>query len=1151
MAYEAPEPPQDGTTNVLIGDAVNVVQGRDVKGHIIFAGGSGTPWPAFAWLAASLALSAGAGGCGWFALDGMAAVEPSPWTWVLAGTALLCLGAAGWSLRGCAAAWRRYRSLGMRHRLAVAADHLAQAGTRIWTREEKNRRLYDPKALPVRWRTDTALSDRWEIVRDTKNIAPGDLEGRFADVLRVFRTVPARRLVVLGGPGSGKSVLAVRFLLDHLADRLEHRPTEPVAVLLPLSSWNPSQPFRDWAVGRIALDHPQLADMGGTGTSAAAELLDHGRLLLVLDGLDELPAAARPKVIEALNEMRDSAKGGQVLLTSRRAEYREAVRAAGVLRAAAVVELEPLGTEELRRFLPLTVDKRVREDKPAEGDGRARGSTAGSDHSEGPGTSDGEARSAGSDGADGPDGPDGADGAKWGRVLAAVCDTVPAVGPLRRRHAAVLRQVLSTPLMIALARTAYSDTPRSPSELLDRRRFRDAERVEDHLLDQFVATVYRPAPGSYAAPADRWTGDEAKDWLTALAGRLQRLGLREITWWRLSPGVPEFGRLALESAALALTLGVTAWLVFGQPPRPQAPPPPYVLAVQAAACLIALLTRPFAGPDTGIAPRRVAVRGRLGSFIEQVMYATPVVLAIGLPLQVTPAVLAALPLLFASRVFVDHAVDVATAGSPRELLRADRRAVAFLAPGYALRGEGPNALRTWLLAWAALGPLLVTAAWHRGGGRPVVGPLVWTTTALGSLLALVLLGVAGSAWCGYTVTRVVLASTGRLPWALADFLEDAHRRGVLRQAGGVYEFRHARLQDRLAGRPAPEPAGPGVRLPLPPPTANLAALPVALVTLVALSFTPGASGPYTLAHVWCPPLGLPEGTVLKEAGRKGDETYECGWSGETKAEDAPLLDLGGWPLARVPDSGYVGSYGVHLTLHVMRPRYSRSAVEVATDYYDLLREGVGATRPVSGLGQEAVISGGGSPTDLVVRVDNMVITTLVVDSRGACRRTSDETALSLTGEVLRYLNLSEGRPRLDEPIPSACGGPSREPVEETVEETPPAPPPTPDPTPSPSAERPPLPTELRIDDDGVKRTHECRGGAVSVYGDDVTLTLLGSCGEVYLWGEGARVWVTHTDVLGLTGDNNSVYCQEPADEVVEYPSSYGGPVSGMAINCRS
>jgi hypothetical protein len=34
-----------------------------------------------------------------------------------------------------------------------------------------------------------------------------------------------------------------------------------------------------------------------------------------------------------------------------------------------------------------------------------------------------------------------------------------------------------------------------------------------------------------------------------------------------------------------------------------------------------------------------------------------------------------------------------------------------------------------------------------------------------------------------------------------DFLDDAHRRrGVLRQAGAVYQFRHIELQHRLSNR---------------------------------------------------------------------------------------------------------------------------------------------------------------------------------------------------------------------------------------------------------------------------------------------------------------------------------------------------------------
>jgi len=44
-----------------------------------------------------------------------------------------------------------------------------------------------------------------------------------------------------------------------------------------------------------------------------------------------------------------------------------------------------------------------------------------------------------------------------------------------------------------------------------------------------------------------------------------------------------------------------------------------------------------------------------------------------------------------------------------------------------------------------------------------------------------------------------LAMRWHTPLRLVKFLDDAHKRNVLRTVGPVYQFRHARLQDRLAG----------------------------------------------------------------------------------------------------------------------------------------------------------------------------------------------------------------------------------------------------------------------------------------------------------------------------------------------------------------
>jgi hypothetical protein len=85
---------------------------------------------------------------------------------------------------------------------------------------------------------------------------------------------------------------------------------------------------------------------------------------------------------------------------------------------------------------------------------------------------------------------------------------------------------------------------------------------------------------------------------------------------------------------------------------------------------------------------------------------------------------------------------------------------------------------------------------------PPARELRWSWTgrfAGGFMLGLVgglLGGLPERAWGWFGVARCWLALRGRLPWRLMASLDDAHRRGVLRQAGAVYQFRHARLQDR-------------------------------------------------------------------------------------------------------------------------------------------------------------------------------------------------------------------------------------------------------------------------------------------------------------------------------------------------------------------
>ncbi|WP_069812706.1 NACHT domain-containing protein [Streptomyces sp. TP-A0874] len=300
--------------------------------------------------------------------------------------------------------------------LARAADDLALAVKRQWREEAALRRLNDPYPLPVRWRPAAPeLMEPWHsLVRlATTGIGlassappsgwaagPEALSGGGGDLLNVMARVPTSRLVVLGEPGSGKSMLLVRLVLDLLAHR---RHGDPVPVLVPLASWAPGREDLDrWLEQRMSIDYPWLGETGRTGTSRARELLDAGAVMLVLDGLDEIPDAVRGHAVARINDTLGRNPDLGMVLSSRSAPFAATVRPPNGrevrVTGAAGVEIEPLDLETVESYL--------------------RDSAGGPDHE-----------------------------ARWQEVFAALA-AEPTQHPLDR--------LLTTPLMAYLARVAYS-----------------------------------------------------------------------------------------------------------------------------------------------------------------------------------------------------------------------------------------------------------------------------------------------------------------------------------------------------------------------------------------------------------------------------------------------------------------------------------------------------------------------------------------------------------------------------------------------------------------------------------------------------------------------------------------------------------------------
>lgn len=375
--------------------------------------------------------------------------------------------------------------------LGQMADQLAIAVGTQWEAEARARRLNDPYPLPVSWEpADPSVTDDWNslVKRATSGagfpatpplgtwaISPHELAGAGSGLVEVLTRVPTGRLVVLGEPGSGKTILMVRLVLDMLASR---KAGEHVPILASIASWDPTaQDLRELLYAQLVSDHPSLAGEmppGTEGTTQAAALIDSGLIMPILDGLDEIPEKARGHAISRINDA--LRPGEQLVVTCRTQQYKDALKThdgVEVTLRAAAVQLRPLNADDVRAYLCAD----------------AAGPTA---------------------------------KARWGPVLAALGTKAPA------------GQALSSPLMVGLARAIYNPRPgelpgslRDPAELCDPESA-DRAAVECLLFDAFIPAAYRSNTTS------RWNARQAEKWLVYLARYFRSA---DIAWWQLRHSV--------------------------------------------------------------------------------------------------------------------------------------------------------------------------------------------------------------------------------------------------------------------------------------------------------------------------------------------------------------------------------------------------------------------------------------------------------------------------------------------------------------------------------------------------------------------------------------------------------------------------------------
>jgi hypothetical protein len=486
----------------------------------------------------------------------------------------------------------------------------------------------------------------------------------------------------------------------------------------------------------------------------------------VLDGLDETPPGLHTAATDAIDQA--IAGGRPLVVTCRTNEYENAVRHGAILASAAVVEIEPVELDDAITFL-------IARHHPGD--------------------------------------------TRW----------QPVVEHLRDHPDGPLAQVLSTPLMVDLARTAYRDPTSDPRGLLDLQRFPNRAAIEDHLLDTWIPAVYaqRPHPPGLSPAAARSYGpDQAQRWLTFLARHLQHLQTRDFAWWDLVRAISRPVRGLAFSLPAACLFAIAGLLARG----------PAMAWVYGLSTAVGGCAAHSCGTRSGPSQVVVRFRGTTLRFLGRFVIGVGISAAIGLiwSLPILPVIILALAFGFSMglHAWLEVPTEASRASNPATTYAQDRLATlaaalsvaasiglfyAFaiavsqphsqlgaVADPFHLARALPAGLVSALFGWFAfrsVGSVSYGLAGFAVGGQAMAHHIPLSLgLAAGALfgLAIGLTTALSRSWGAYLLSRAWLALRGHTPLRLNRFLEDAHRRGVLRQAGTIYQFRHARLPDRLS-----------------------------------------------------------------------------------------------------------------------------------------------------------------------------------------------------------------------------------------------------------------------------------------------------------------------------------------------------------------
>lgn len=207
----------------------------------------------------------------------------------------------------------------------------------FWVKGVLEKSLHGAAMLELGIKEDpTAVTYPWAIKKEET----GETLPAGTSMLEIFEQIGmGRSLLILGAPGSGKTTMLLE-LARQLIERARQNADEPIPMVFNLSSWTESKTLADWLA-------QELNNIYYVPRKTAPDWVKGNKLLLLLDGLDEVRQESRTKCVDAINQFRKEHGLTSLAVCSRSQDYEEL---GAKLAFDGAIEVQPLTQKQVNEF---------------------------------------------------------------------------------------------------------------------------------------------------------------------------------------------------------------------------------------------------------------------------------------------------------------------------------------------------------------------------------------------------------------------------------------------------------------------------------------------------------------------------------------------------------------------------------------------------------------------------------------------------------------------------------------------------------------------------------------------------------------------------------------------------------------------------------